>query len=122
MSKLVDDVKSGLKGIRGAGDAVRGGVLEATDQAFEKNPHEPETIAHEQKNRAIAEKGKQDIRGADEMIARHEWEHKGTKTPSEQGTIPHSTTSEEPRLGKGANSGDHPLAQARQGPVLPRDI
>ncbi|KAI0839365.1 hypothetical protein F5Y06DRAFT_295391 [Hypoxylon sp. FL0890] len=77
MSKIVDDVKTGLKGIRGAGDAIRGEVLEAADQAFDNNHNHPETQASQAKNRAIAEKGKQDVKDIDEMFARREWERKG---------------------------------------------
>ncbi|KAM0426111.1 hypothetical protein ACHAPT_008742 [Fusarium lateritium] len=82
MSKIVDDVKSGLKGIRGAGDAIRGEVLQATDQAFEKNPDHPATVGSQAENEAIAQKGKRDMRGADEMFARHEWERKGVAPPA----------------------------------------
>ncbi|KAG7404907.1 hypothetical protein Forpe1208_v015372 [Fusarium oxysporum f. sp. rapae] len=82
MSKLVDDVKSGLKGIRGAGDALRGEVLDATDQAFDTNPQHPETLKDRVDNRKIAEKGKQDMHDADNMIARREWEHKGAEPPA----------------------------------------
>ncbi|KAI1372510.1 hypothetical protein F4677DRAFT_432447 [Hypoxylon crocopeplum] len=82
MSKLVDDVKTGIKGIRGAGDALRGGVLEGTDQAFDNNSNHPETQAAQAKNRAVTEKGKQDVRNVDDMFARREWERKGvTGTP-----------------------------------------
>ncbi|RSL68792.1 hypothetical protein CEP53_002498 [Fusarium sp. AF-6] len=83
MSKLVDDVKSGLKGIRGAGDAIRGEVLKATDQAFEKNPDHPTTVESRTENEAITEKGKKDLRGADEMLARHEWKRKGVAPHTE---------------------------------------
>lgn len=77
MSKLVDDVKSGLKGIRGAGDALRGEMLEATDNAFEKDTNNPQTIAKHEENRRLEQKGRNDMRGADEMIARREREHQG---------------------------------------------
>ncbi|KAM0233821.1 hypothetical protein ACHAP5_010253 [Fusarium lateritium] len=85
MSKFVDDVKSGLKGIRGAGDALRGGVLDATDQAFDTDPNHPETLKSRTDNKSIAEKGKQDMKGADNMIARREWEHKGVNPPAHVG-------------------------------------
>ncbi|KAI1407891.1 hypothetical protein F5Y13DRAFT_120846 [Hypoxylon sp. FL1857] len=77
MSKIVDDVKTSLKGVRGAGDAIRGEVLEAADQAFDNNQTHPETQASKTKNRAIAEKGKQEVRNVDDMFARREWERKG---------------------------------------------
>ncbi|OBS24477.1 hypothetical protein FPOA_05019 [Fusarium poae] len=89
MSKLVDDVKSGLKGIRGAGDALRGEVLNATDQAFDTDPNHPKTLNKEADSKVIAEKGKQDMRGADNMIARREWEHKGVEPPAHVGHREH---------------------------------
>ncbi|KAK6714961.1 hypothetical protein SNK04_005886 [Fusarium graminearum] len=85
MSKLVDDVKSGLKGIRGAGDALRGEVLSATDQAFDTDPNHPKTLGKETDNKIIAEKGKQDMKGVDNMLARREWEHKGVEPPAHVG-------------------------------------
>ncbi|CAJ2503366.1 Uu.00g107600.m01.CDS01 [Anthostomella pinea] len=79
MSKIIDDVKTGLKGVRGAGDAVRGGLMDATDQAFDNNSNHPQTQASQQKNQAIAEKGRQDVRGVDDMMARREWEREDAK-------------------------------------------
>ncbi|KAI0105362.1 hypothetical protein F4776DRAFT_475378 [Hypoxylon sp. NC0597] len=91
MSKIVDDIKTGLKGIRGAGDAIRGEVLEATDQAFDNNQNHPETRASQAKNRVVAEKGKQDLRSVDDMLARREWEHKGV-TGADGGASAHHRT------------------------------
>ncbi|KAI1023809.1 hypothetical protein LB504_005081 [Fusarium proliferatum] len=82
MSKIIDDVKTGLKGIRGAGDALRGEVLDATDQVFDTDPKHPETLKDSADNRAIAEKGKQDMRGVDDMIARREWKKQGVAPPA----------------------------------------
>lgn len=50
--------------------------MEATDQAFDGNPTHPTTVAKQQQHRQIAENGKQGIREADEMIARHESKRK----------------------------------------------
>lgn len=85
MSKLVDDVKSGLKGVRGAGDALRGGIMEATDKVFEKDPNHPTAIHSQAEKKGITEKGKQDLREADEMFARREWERKGVAPPPDVG-------------------------------------
>ncbi|KAF5022167.1 hypothetical protein F66182_5754 [Fusarium sp. NRRL 66182] len=85
MTRLVDDVKSGLKGIKGAGDALRGEVLEATDQAFDSNPDHPSTRRTQAENKLVAEEGKRNMRGADEMLARREWEHKGIDPPAHVG-------------------------------------
>ncbi|KAF5656987.1 hypothetical protein FCIRC_13421 [Fusarium circinatum] len=82
MSKIIDDVKTGLKGIRGAGDAIRGEALDATDQVFDTDPKHPETLKDSADNRAIADKGKQDMRGVDDMIARREWKKKGVEPPA----------------------------------------
>lgn len=37
MSKIVGDVKSGIKAVRGAGDTIRGTAMEVTDQALDSN-------------------------------------------------------------------------------------
>lgn len=72
MSKAVQDIKSGLKGIRGAGEAIRGGAMETTDQLFDQDTNHPQTQASEAKNRAIKEKGISDATTADRDIgSRH---------------------------------------------------
>lgn len=72
MSKLVQDVKSGLKGVKGAGDAIRGGAMEATDELFDQGSNHPQTAASQTKNRALAEKGTQEAKLADRDIgSRH---------------------------------------------------
>ncbi|KAI5459138.1 hypothetical protein BGZ63DRAFT_447654 [Mariannaea sp. PMI_226] len=76
MAHLADDAKTALKGIRGAGDAIRGEMLDAADRAFERDPNHPTSIATNAKNQAIREKGKADVRNVDEMFARHEWNRK----------------------------------------------
>ncbi|KAI0010814.1 hypothetical protein F4779DRAFT_616255 [Xylariaceae sp. FL0662B] len=86
MSKILDDVKTGLKGIRGAGDAIRGSVMEATDEAFDNNRNHPQTQATQAKNRALTEKGKQDVQGVDNMLAQHEWDRKAQQQPAACGT------------------------------------
>lgn len=80
MSKIVDDVKSGLKGIRGAGEAVRGNLMEAADQTFEPNQNHPAVLDKQAKHRAVTAKGKADIRDADAMVAGHEWNRKERAT------------------------------------------
>lgn len=71
MSKVADDVKAGLKGIRGAGEAVRGGAMEATDELLDRNPDHPQTRVSETENQAIKEKGKQQLASADNTIGHH---------------------------------------------------
>lgn len=118
MSKLVDDVKSGLKGIRGAGDALRGNLMEATDQALDPDSGHPAAQASQSKNRAIAEKGKQDIAGADEMIARREQKHQhggvpantSTYTGTHTGTAPAPGTTQGTTVGQGFASGGAPAS------------
>lgn len=72
MSKVVEDVKSGVKAVRGAGDALRGSVMEVADQAFDSNPSHPKTAAAQTKNHTLAEKGKQDMHVADAEIGARE--------------------------------------------------
>jgi hypothetical protein len=76
MSNIAENIKAGVKGIRGAGDVLRGEVLDTTDKIFD-NPNHPTSVDRESKNRLTAEKGRQDIRNADETFAKHEWERKG---------------------------------------------
>lgn len=72
MSKVVEDVKSGLKGLRGAGDAIRGSTMEAADELFDQGANHPQSAASQTKNRALAEKGAQDVKTADQSIgSRH---------------------------------------------------
>ncbi|KAF3055115.1 hypothetical protein GL218_07729 [Daldinia childiae] len=94
MSKLINDVKTGIKGIRGAGDAIRGEAMEVTDQVFDNNPNHPETQTAQTKNRTIAEKGKQDVKNVDNMFAQREWERKGVPRTdgAVHGASHHSTT------------------------------
>jgi hypothetical protein len=89
-NKIIDDVKTGLKGIRGAGDALRGGVMEATDQAFDNNQNHPETQASELKNRTITEKGKSDMQAVDDRLADREREREAQKLNQNPGLGGHS--------------------------------
>jgi hypothetical protein len=91
MSKLGEDIKAGVKGIRGAGDVLRGEVLEATDKIFEKKG-DPRDVQAQARDRAITEKGKADLRGMDNMFARREWERKGVPPPTD--TAAHNETYE----------------------------
>ncbi|KAF4956136.1 hypothetical protein FSARC_11666 [Fusarium sarcochroum] len=126
MSKLVDDVKSGLKGIRGAGDALRGEVLDATDKAFDTNPNDPSTLKTQADNRGIAEKGKRDLKGADEMFARREWENKGVNPPAHVGPrdserVPHDTVTShtEPLTRTAAHDRPNEGLEREPGTILP---
>lgn len=73
MSNIAQDIKSGLKGIKGAGDAVRGNILQAGDEILDpKGANHPDTAAAQAKNRAIAEQGAAEAKAADNDIgARH---------------------------------------------------
>lgn len=76
-----EDIKAGIKGIHGAGEALRGSVNTAADQALDTNEKHPAAQQSQLKNASIAQKGKSDIAGADSMIARHEAKHRGTGAP-----------------------------------------
>lgn len=73
MSNIAQDIKSGLKGIKGAGDAVRGNILQAGDEILDpKGANHPDIAAAQAKNRAIAEQGAAEAKAADNDIgARH---------------------------------------------------
>jgi len=58
---IVDDIKSGLHGIHGAGEAIRGGAMEALDGVFHKKEGEA-------KDRAIYEQGVAEMRGTEDRF------------------------------------------------------
>jgi hypothetical protein len=73
----VGNAKGILKGIKGAGDAIRGTVNESVDTAF--NDREGEI-----KNKAIKEKGQADVMRADEQVGK---EHPKLAAPTMLATI-----------------------------------
>lgn len=70
-SKIAQDIKAGIKGIHGAGEAIRGETLQATDELLDNSNKHTETETSKLKNEAIAEKGKRDYRNADDLIGKH---------------------------------------------------
>ncbi|TGJ78897.1 hypothetical protein E0Z10_g9868 [Xylaria hypoxylon] len=84
MSKVVDDVKTGIKGVRGAGDVLRGNLMETTDHAFDSNKNHPDTAASKLKNQTIAEKGKRDVQAVDDRLAEHD-QKRETRKLNQQG-------------------------------------
>ncbi|KAI0391880.1 hypothetical protein F5Y17DRAFT_460378 [Xylariaceae sp. FL0594] len=95
-NKIIDDVKTGLKGIRGAGDALRGEVLAATDQAFENRNNDTQTRSSELKNEAIRDKGKADMQAVDDRLAAREREREEEKVRREAG-VPEMHAGHHPR-------------------------
>lgn len=70
-SNIAQEIKAGLKGIHGAGEAIRGSTLEATDELLDNGgPKHADTQASKLQNQTIKEKGKQDLRGADAVIGK----------------------------------------------------
>jgi len=59
-----NQIRSGLKGIHGVGEAIRGTAMEATDEAF----NTPEGAV---KNKAIADRGVADAERAGDSISSH---------------------------------------------------
>lgn len=60
-----EQVRSGLKGIYGAGEAIRGTAMEEVDKALDPKSS---SKTGSSENQAIAEKGKADMKAADETI------------------------------------------------------
>jgi len=58
---IVGDIKSGLHGIHGAGEAIRGGAMEALDGVFHKKEGEA-------RDRAIYEQGVTEMRGTEDRF------------------------------------------------------
>ncbi|KAJ9609135.1 hypothetical protein H2200_006906 [Cladophialophora chaetospira] len=83
--EAVGGAKSVLKGIKGAGDALRGTVNESVDTAFGDGEGQV-------KNRAVEEKGEADIQRADQQF--------GQTTTTGNTTVAGGTTT-----GAGAHSG-----------------
>lgn len=116
MPSFLDDVTTGLKGIRGAGDALRGELMEAVDHAFDSNSSHATTAADVTKNQTTAEKGKADMKAADEMVARHEQAHRDKKAGVAAGagiagaTTAAAGTAGEAFSGTGAQTGAAPVA------------
>lgn len=78
-SSIGEQIKSGLKGIHGAGEAIRGTFNETVDHTFD----EREGVA---KNHAIAEKGIADVKAADDKVGHHH----GVKTTNPSGATTHA--------------------------------
>jgi hypothetical protein len=62
---IVGDIRSGLHGIHGAGEALRGGAMEALDGVFHKKDGEA-------KDRAIYEKGVAEMSGTENRFETHQ--------------------------------------------------
>ncbi|KAI1818626.1 hypothetical protein GGS20DRAFT_527989 [Poronia punctata] len=95
-NKIIDDVKTGAKGIRGAGDTLRGEMMAATDQMFDNNQNHPQTQASEVKNESISQKGKADMQAVDDRLANREREHKEEKIRRQAG-VPQTNAGHHPR-------------------------
>ncbi|KXJ90458.1 hypothetical protein Micbo1qcDRAFT_70698 [Microdochium bolleyi] len=72
MSPIVNNIKTGLKGLKGAGDVIRGTALQAADDFLDSDPNHPKTAAKHEKNRMITEQGKAQVRDVDYLIGRRE--------------------------------------------------
>ncbi|OCT53855.1 hypothetical protein CLCR_10959 [Cladophialophora carrionii] len=93
----VGDAKGILKGIKGAGDAIRGTVNESIDTAF--NDREGEV-----KNKAIKERGQSDVLRADEQVGGKTATGPTTATGG-PGNAGHTTGIGGTTTGAGAHSG-----------------
>ncbi|KAF7533792.1 hypothetical protein G7054_g6772 [Neopestalotiopsis clavispora] len=84
MSSIGKDIKTGLKGIHGVGETLRGTVNEAADQALDTNAKHPASQESQLKHQGTAAKGKAEVDGADSMLARHEAKHGGNAAQMSQ--------------------------------------
>ncbi|KAI0450012.1 hypothetical protein F5B21DRAFT_492501 [Xylaria acuta] len=108
-SKIVDDVRTGIKGIRGAGDALRGNLMQATDQAFDNNRNHPETQASELKHETIAQKGKSDMQAVDDRLASREREREARKVNSNNNNNQAGLGLATNGAGAATGTGHHPM-------------
>lgn len=83
---LSDQIRSGVKGIHGVGEAIRGTAMQATDEIF----NSPEGAA---KNKVIADRGAEDARQADNVIGHNHGikANNTTTVPTSTGAGAHST-------------------------------
>lgn len=91
---VVNDVKSALKGVKGAGDTIRGSFNESVDTAFNDKQGE---VA----NRAVKEQGEANVQAADQRFSGGN--NAGLKTGGVSGTT--TTTAGGTTTGAGAHSG-----------------
>ncbi|KAI0441622.1 hypothetical protein F4803DRAFT_408722 [Xylaria telfairii] len=84
-SQIIDDIKTGVKGIRGAGDALRGNLMQATDQAFDNNQNHAATQASQRKHETLAQQGKSDMQAVDDRLAAREQERAARKVDADGG-------------------------------------
>jgi len=92
-----DQIRHGIKGIRGAGDAIRGTAMAETDKAA--NTQTAETTQHE----ALANKGMGDMDRANQQLGHDE----GARNTS---TAPTTTTSGPGNTATATSSGAHSVA------------
>lgn len=64
-NSIGEQIRSGLKGIHGVGEAIRGSAMEEVDKAFD--PKSSSKTGPSQ-NQAIAEKGVADMKAADQNL------------------------------------------------------
>lgn len=112
MSGIAQDIKSGLKGVKGAGDAIRGSVLQAGDELLDpKGSNHPDTAASHAKNRAIADQGEAEAKAADHDIgARHGPASKNTQAVGGQTELGSAGTGAGTTTGTTAPTGTHGTA------------
>lgn len=75
-NSIGDQIKSGVKGIHGIGEAIRGTAMAETDKAF--NTQSTETT----KNENIARKGLTDMKAADHTLGQNHGIKGTTSTPA----------------------------------------
>jgi len=95
---VLGDIKSAARGIKGAGDAIRGTFNESLDTAF----NEPEG---EVKNKNIAEKGIADMKATDNHFSGHPGVESSGGSGLRTGGIGTGTTTTGTRTDAGAHSG-----------------
>jgi len=84
-NSIGEQIKSGVKGIHGIGEAIRGSALAETDKAF--GTQSAETT----KNENIARKGLSDMEAADRNVGHNHGIKGTTSTPTTTGAGVHST-------------------------------
>ncbi|KAI1827591.1 hypothetical protein F4861DRAFT_491887 [Xylaria intraflava] len=107
-SNTIKDLKTTIKGIQGASEALRGEALATLDRALDPDPNDPQTRAAAEKNQAIADQGKRDMQALRDRLAGQKGQ------PDEVEGVKESQPQSQPQSQPGPRSGN--VSGAGKGP------
>lgn len=96
-----DQIRSGLKGIKGTGDAIRGTAMEELDKAVDPKSS---SKTGSSKNQAIADKGVSEVKAADANLGHHHGISSGVANTGADTTPAAPAANTAPATSSGAHS------------------